>query len=97
MYLTNLSEKLGRNSWATDVDRLVVLSEDDFHCLGITIDGLLDGFLQAVFASIAIDKMATRLWRSNGDATSGGPNSFDRELFKSLNDDQVLIDEIYEV
>jgi hypothetical protein len=94
MYLTNLSEKLGKNSWGTDVDRLVVLSEDDFDTLGVTIDGLLDGYIQAVLASIAIDKMATRLVRSEVGLEE---KRFDRDVFKSLNDDQTLLDEIYEV
>lgn len=87
MYLTNLSEKLGENQWTTDTERLVVLDEEDFGCLGISIDGLVDGYVQAVLATVAIDKMATRLW-----STETG--CFDKAAFRGLSNDAALLDEI---
>jgi hypothetical protein len=92
MYLTNLSEKLGENQWTTDTERLVVLDEDDFGCLGLDIHGLVDGYVQAVLATVAIDKMAGRLW-SAPTATIGG--RFDKTAFRSLSDDAGLLSEIY--
>ena len=88
MYLTNLSEKLGENQWTTDTERLVVLDEEDFGCLGLGIDGLVDGYVQAVLATVAIDKMATRLW-----STETG--CFDKAAFRGLSDDAALLSEIY--
>lgn len=92
MYLTNLSEKLGENQWTTDTERLVVLDEDDFDCLGISLDGLVDGYIQAVLATVAIDKMAGRLWSAPTETTTG---RFDKTAFRSLSDDAALLSEIY--
>ena len=92
MYLTNLSEKLGENQWTTDTERLVVLDEDDFGCLGLDLDGLVDGYIQAVLATVAIDKMAGRLWTAPTATTTG---RFDRAAFRSLSEDAGLLSEIY--
>ena len=56
-----------------------------FAFLGISIDDLIDGYVQTVLASIAIDKMCKRLMSSG---------QFDSELFSSLNHDEALIDEL---
>ena len=92
MYLTNLSEKLGENQWTTDTERLVVLDEEDFGVLGITLDGLVDGYVQAVLATVAIDKMAGRLWTAPTTTTTG---RFDKSAFQSLSEDAALLSEIY--
>ena len=57
-----------------------------FNNLGIGLDDLIEGYIQTVLTSIAIDKMAIQLISSKG--------TLKRKLFKSLNDDPALIKEI---
>lgn len=38
----------------------------DFNKLGLGIDDLIDGYVQTVLASIAIDQMADQLIKSDG-------------------------------
>ncbi len=84
---TNLSVKKGKNSWDSDVSRLIIMDQKDFNKLGLGIDDLIEAFMQTLFATIAIDKMALRLInRSNG--------RLKRKLFYSLNPDQTLLEEI---
>ena len=54
--------------------------------MGIGVDDLIDGYIQTVLSMIAIDQMANTLFTSK--------NKFKMKLFRSLDDDQALIDEI---
>ena len=83
---TNLSIKLRENSWDSDTNRLLIMDRKDFNTLGIGIDDLIEAFIQTVLAVISIDKMASRL------LTKG--KVFRKKLFKSLNNDEKLINEI---
>jgi hypothetical protein len=58
----------------------------DFNKLGIGLDDLVDAYIQTVLSMIAIDKIAIQLFNSK--------NKFRTRLFKSLDDDQALLDEI---
>ena len=58
----------------------------DFNSLGIGIDDLIDAFIQSALSMIAIDRMCLMLISSKG--------TLKRKLFKSLNDDKNLIEEI---
>ena len=58
----------------------------DFNKLGIGLDDLIEAYIQTVLSMVAIDKMAKTLVNKNG--------KFRIKLFKSLNDDEGLIDEI---
>ena len=83
---TNLSIKTGEDQWETDTDRLLIMDKKDFNVLGIGIDDLIEGFVQTLLAAIAIDKMATKLVKDDG--------CFDRDLFRSFDNDAVLHREI---
>ena len=83
---TNLSMKEGSNQWSSDVARLMVMDRKGFNKLGIGLDDLIDGFIQSVMATIAIDQMAVQLINSKGKLR--------KRLFKSLNNDNTLIREI---
>ena len=87
---TNLSVKLGENSWRSESSRLLLMDRKDFNCLGIGIDDLIDAYIQTVLSIIAIDKMAKRLVICK----NAGKNEFDCQLFETLNPDTVLIEEI---
>jgi hypothetical protein len=50
------------------------------------LDDLVDAYIQTVLSMIAIDKIAIQLFNSK--------NKFRTRLFKSLDDDQALLDEI---
>jgi hypothetical protein len=83
---TNLSVKQDTDSWTSDTNRLVLMDRKDFNTLGLSLDDLLKGFVQAVLATVAIDKMAGNLTTQKG--------KFRFKLYQSLNDDPALIDEI---
>ena len=83
---TNLSVNKGTDSWDSDTSRLVLMDRRDFNTLGLSLDDLLKGFVQAVLATVAIDKMACNLTTQKG--------RFRLKLYQSLNDDPSLIDEI---
>ena len=83
---TNLSIKLDAGGWDSDTDRLLLMDRKDFNTLGLGIDDLIEGFIQAVLATLAIDKMAQQLISKRG--------TLRMKLFKSLDDDDALLEEI---
>ncbi|MFK8101481.1 MAG: hypothetical protein AB8G15_03105 [Saprospiraceae bacterium] len=83
---TNLSIKNADGTWSSDTNRLILMDRRDFNKLGIGLDDLIEAYIQTVLSMVAIDKMAQTLVNKNG--------KFRMRLFKSLNDDAGLIDEI---
>ncbi len=83
---TNLSISNQDGTWGSDTNRLVLMDRRDFNKLGIGLDDLIEAFIQTVLSMVAIDKMAQTLVNKQG--------RFRMKLFKSLNDDQSLLDEI---
>jgi hypothetical protein len=83
---TNLSYKKPDGSWGSDTNRLILMDRRDFNKLGIGLDDLIEAFIQTVLSTVAIDKMAQTLVNKQG--------KFRMRLFKSLNDDAGLIEEI---
>ena len=57
---TNLSVKT-EDGLVTETARLMLLDSDAFDVLNLSLDSLLDGFVQACLAAMAIDRMACRL------------------------------------
>ncbi len=85
---TNLSFKNKDGSWGNDTNRLVLMDRRDFNKLGIGLDDLIEAYIQTVLSMVAIDKMAQTLFNKQG--------KFRMRLFKSLNDDPSLLNEIME-
>lgn len=83
---TNLSFKNPDGTWGSDTNRLVLMDRRDFNKLGIGLDDLIEAYIQTVLSMVAIDRMAKTLVNKQG--------KFRMRLFKSLNDDPSLIDEI---
>jgi hypothetical protein len=83
---TNLSVKLEGNKWESETNRLMLMDRKDFNKLGISIDSLIEAYIQTVLSTIAIDKMSKDLVTKKG--------SLKKSLFKSLNNDATLIKEI---
>ncbi len=83
---TNLSVKLAENQWDSETSRLLLMDRKDFNSLGLGIDDLVEAYIQTVLTIIAIDKMAQTLINSKG--------GFRMKLFKSLDNDKSLIEEI---
>lgn len=86
---TNLSYKNDDGSWGSDTSRLVLMDRRDFNRLGIGLDDLIEAYIQTVLSTVAIDKMAQTLVNKQG--------KFRMRLFKSLNNDPHLIQEIMTV
>ncbi|MFK7982925.1 MAG: hypothetical protein AB8G86_23300 [Saprospiraceae bacterium] len=84
---TNLSFKNPDGSWGSDTNRLVLMDRRDFNKLGVGLDDMIEAYIQTVLSMVAIDKMAQTLVNKNG--------KFRMRLFKSLNNDPGLINEIY--
>ncbi|MEJ6950812.1 hypothetical protein [Natronospora cellulosivora (SeqCode)] len=82
---TNLSVKLD-NGWDSDVSRLKLMDRKDFNILGLSLDNLIEGYIQSVLSTIALDKMAKNLINTK--------KQLKKRLFSSLNPDPVLIKEI---
>ncbi len=83
---TNLSFKNPDGSWNSDTNRLILMDRRDFNKLGVGLDDLIEAYIQTVLSMVAIDKMAQTLYNKNG--------KFRMRLFKSLNDDPSLLNEI---
>jgi len=83
---TNLSIKEGDNQWTSDTNRLMLMDRRDFNKLGLGLDDLVEAYIQTVLSTIAIDKMCKALYNSKG--------KFRMKLFKSLNNDITLLNEI---
>ncbi len=83
---TNLSVKNEDGSWGSETNRLMLTDRRDFNKLGIGLDDLIEAYIQTVLSMIAIDNMSKNLMNSKG--------KFRQRLFKSLNDDPKLLDEI---
>ena len=82
---TNLSTKTA-DGWATDADRLMLMDRRDYNQLGLGLDDLIEGYIQTVLSTIAIDKLAQTLISKKG--------TLRRKLFRSLNDDPCLLEEL---
>lgn len=83
---TNLSYRAEDGEWNTDTRRLMLMDQQDFTRLGLSLDDLVDAYVQAILSTIAIDRMAKRLVNAKGE--------FRHRLFAKLNDDRILIHEI---
>lgn len=83
---TNLSERLPDGTWTASTDRLLLMDRRDFNTVGIGTDDLIEAYIQTVLATIAIDKMTATLLTQKGNLRRG--------LFRSLDDDPVLLEEI---
>ncbi len=82
---TNLSVKTSQG-WDSETRRLKLMDTKDFNQLGISLDSLIEGYIQSVLSTIAIDKMAQEL--------IGVKKNLKRKLFEALNGDPILAYEI---
>lgn len=83
---TNLSIKNEDGSWDSDTNRLMLMDRRDFNKLGIGLDDLIEAYIQTILSMVAIDGMAKTLVNKQG--------RFRMRLFKSLNNDAGLFNEI---
>jgi hypothetical protein len=83
---TNLSKMNDDGSFRTEPERLMLADSRDFNHLGIGLDDLVEGYVQSVLATKAIDAMSQRLLTQKG--------RFRTRLFNSLVADPTLEAEI---
>ncbi|TNF32653.1 MAG: hypothetical protein EP329_09555 [Deltaproteobacteria bacterium] len=83
---TNLSVKREDGGWDTETTRLRLMDNRDFNRLGLGVDDLIECYVQTILAIGAIDQMAQNLVTQR--------QRFRRRLFRSLNPDDALVDEI---
>ncbi|WP_432403494.1 hypothetical protein [Wukongibacter sp. M2B1] len=82
---TNLSVKT-IDGWDSEIRRLKLMDNKDFNQLGLSLDSLIEAYIQSVLSTIAIDKMANQL--------IGRKKNLKLKLFNAINGDQILMDEI---
>lgn len=82
---TNLSVKT-TDGWDSETKRLKMMDTKDFNQLGMSLDSLIEEYIQSVLSTIAIDRMAIQL--------IGSKKQFKRKLFAALNGDPILQSEI---
>lgn len=83
---TNLSVKVDNQTWDTESKRVLLMDSEEFSHLGIGLDDLVDGFIQTILATIAIDKFCDKIMLENGD--------LNYEFLNRLNPDEKLLKEI---
>jgi len=64
----------------------MLMDRRDFNKLGLGLDDLIEAFIQTVMSTVAIDKMCINLYNTKG--------KFRMKLFKSLNNDATLLEEL---
>jgi hypothetical protein len=82
---TNLSIKLS-DGWESETNRLKLMDQKDFNRLGLSLDNLIESYIQSVMSTIAIDKLADQLLTSK--------RTLKRKLFMAMNGDPILLNEI---
>ena len=83
---TNLSVKHDDGTFTTESSRLMLMDSRDFNKIGLGLDDLIESYIQTVLSVTAIDRMSQNLLTQR--------NRFRRKFFKSMNPDDVLINEI---
>lgn len=83
---TNLSVKRADGGWDSETERLMLMDRKDFNALGLSVDSLVEAYVQTVLSTLAIDEMAQNLVNAKG--------RFRRRLFASINNDDALLEEI---
>jgi hypothetical protein len=83
---TNLSVKNDDGTWTTESNRLLLMDSRDFNKIGLGLDDLIESYIQTILSVSAIDQMSQNLLTQR--------NRFRRKFFKSLNPDDVLMNEI---
>ena len=79
------------------------MDTNDFNVLGLGMDDLIDAYIQTVQSVISIDRLCIELLESGGGSSSDPAiqaqneklfGKFNFELFKQLNPDDSLLNEI---
>ena len=83
---TNLSGKDDKGNWTTDSSRLLLMDERDFNRLGLSLDEIIEAFVQTVLAIQGIDNLADNLLNSK--------RKLKRKLFQAMCNDDVLMQEL---
>jgi hypothetical protein len=78
---TNLSIKLDANAWDSDTKRLLAGTEREWGLAGVSIDDLVDSYVQTCLATKSIDACAVEI-REHG-----------QEAIRGMCDDDVLLSE----
>jgi len=83
---TNLSVGLGNGLFASESGRLLMMDRKDFDTLGLSLDALIDAYVQACLSHVAVDRQAEWLYH--------GKDQFSLVFFRSVCDDAHLIEEV---
>lgn len=83
---TNLSGKDEQGHWITDSSRLLLMDERDFNRLGLSLDEIIEAFVQTVLAVRSIDGLSEQLISTK--------KSLKKRLFRGMCNDEVLYSEL---
>lgn len=85
---TNLSYVDDSGVIKSESSRLIMMDRRDFRQLGIGLDDIINAYIQTLLSTVAVDKMSQKLVNQKG--------KLKKKLFKSLNTDPTLIEELCE-
>jgi hypothetical protein len=85
-FATNLSSRDASGAWTVDDSRLVPLGTAGFDQLGLSLDDLVDAYVQTVLSVWAIEQMSRSLLDGHGD--------IDHQAFLAESGDDVLLGEL---
>lgn len=85
---TNLSRRVD-DGWEYDTDRLIPASYEAFDKTGLSVDDLMEGFIQAALSLISIDKMASKVM--------DGDDRYQKEFLQGIYEDASFVDELFEL
>jgi hypothetical protein len=85
-FATNLSSRDAGGAWTVDDSRLVPLGVAGFELLGLSLDDLIDAYVQTVLSVWAIEQMSRSLLDGRGD--------FDHHAFLAESGDDALLAEL---
>ncbi len=83
---TNLSGKAKNGVWTTDSSRLLLMDERDFNRLGLSLDEIIEAFVQTVLSVLSINHLAGTLLNQKKELK--------RRVFSGLCNDSELIKEL---
>lgn len=92
---TNLSVKLSENDWKSDTNRLLIMDTRSFNKLGIGLDDLINGYIQSVLSTIAIDDLCKVFMnKDENNFEQENHGIFDFKMFSNLNPDKDILSDI---
>ncbi len=81
---TNLSVRRSDGTWDTESERLLVMDRETFPCLALSIDDLVEAYVQTVLSTVAVDRRAATIGVKKSEFTPPGRVNTDPALLLEI-------------